>query len=133
MPDHAQPTSGFILGNKTYDKFRHAIQYWIPALGTFYAGLATIWGLPYGVEVVGTLTALGTLLGVIMGISRSTYDKTDAAFDGALVVDETANKSLLDLQTPIEQMAQQKQIVFKVKHEPGALVQPEPIDSESQE
>ena len=132
MPDHAQPSSGFILGNKTYDKFRHVVQYWIPALGTFYAGLATIWGLPYGVEVVGSLTALGTLMGVILGISKSTYNKTDAGIDGAFVVDHENNVSLLDVSTSISQMTEQDTITLKVKHEPGTLTSMRE-DTDSQE
>ena len=35
-----------------------------------------IWSLPYGEQVVGTITAVDTFLGVILGISTSQYNKT---------------------------------------------------------
>ena len=39
--------------------------YFLPALGTLYFALAGIWGLPYGEQLVGTITAIDTFLGVI--------------------------------------------------------------------
>ena len=50
--------------------------YLLPAAGTLYFTLAGIWGLPYGEQVVGTITAVDTFLGVILGISTSQYNKT---------------------------------------------------------
>lgn len=41
----------------------------LPALGTLYFALASIWGFPYGEEVVGTITAIDTFLGVILTMS----------------------------------------------------------------
>ncbi len=49
--------------------------YVFPAVGTLYFALAGIWGLPYGEQIVGTITAFDTFLGVILGISKSKYDK----------------------------------------------------------
>jgi len=40
-----------------------------------YFALAGIWGLPYGEQLVGTITAIDTFLGVILGISKSKYNK----------------------------------------------------------
>ena len=48
--------------------------YFLPALGTLYFALAGIWGLPYGEQLVGTITAIDTFLGVILGISKSKYN-----------------------------------------------------------
>jgi hypothetical protein len=47
----------------------------LPALGTLYFALAGIWGFPYGEQIVGTITAVDTFLGVILGISAVTYKK----------------------------------------------------------
>ena len=49
--------------------------YFLPALGTLYFALAGIWGLHYGEQLVGTITAIDTFLGVILGISKSKYNK----------------------------------------------------------
>ncbi len=66
------------LSNTMYDILKWIALYLLPALGTLYFALASIWGLPYGEQVVGTITAVDTFLGVILGISTNTYKKTDA-------------------------------------------------------
>lgn len=64
------------MSNKTYDTLKKITQYVIPALGTFYFALAGIWGLPYGEEIVGTLTAVDTLFGAILGYSSKKYTES---------------------------------------------------------
>ena len=63
------------LKNKTYDLLKWIARYLLPARGTLYFALSGIWGLPYGEEVVGTITAADTFLGVLLGISSATYKK----------------------------------------------------------
>lgn len=47
----------------------------LPALGTLYFALAGIWNLPCGEQVVGTIAAIDTFMGVILGISSANYNK----------------------------------------------------------
>jgi hypothetical protein len=61
------------LSNKTYDLLKWIAQILLPALGTLYFALASIWELPYAEQIVGTLTAIDTFLGVLLGISNSVY------------------------------------------------------------
>lgn len=63
------------MGNKTYDVLKWIAQFLLPAAGTLYFALAGIWGLPYGEQVVGTITAIDTFLGVLLGISTASYNK----------------------------------------------------------
>ncbi len=63
------------LSNKTYDVLKWIAQYLLPAAGTLYFALAGIWGLPYGEQIVGTITAVDTFLGVLLGISAASYNK----------------------------------------------------------
>lgn len=63
------------LSNKTYDVLKWVAMYLLPALGTFYFALAGIWGLPYGEQIVGTITAVDTFIGVLLGISNAQYKK----------------------------------------------------------
>lgn len=65
-----------MMTNKTYDIMKWIAQYGLPAIGTLYFALAGIWGLPYGEEVVGTITAFDAFLGVLLGISTAQYNKT---------------------------------------------------------
>ena len=59
------------MSNKTYDTLKWIAQY-------LYFALAGIWGLPCGEQVVGTITAVDTFLGVILGISAAQYNKTES-------------------------------------------------------
>jgi hypothetical protein len=63
------------MSNKLYDVLKWIAMYLLPALGTLYFALSGIWGLPYGEEIVGTLTAIDTFLGVLLGISTANYYK----------------------------------------------------------
>lgn len=63
------------MSNRTYDILKWIAQYLLPAAGTLYFALASIWGLPYGEQVVGTITAIDAFLGVILGISTAQYEK----------------------------------------------------------
>ena len=63
------------MSDKVYDALKWIAMYLLPALGTLYFALAGIWGLPYGEQIVGTITAVDTFLGVILGISASQYNK----------------------------------------------------------
>lgn len=68
--------------DKTYNVLKWMAQLLLPAMGTLYFALASIWRLPYGEQVVGTITAVDTFLGVILGITTAQYkqkQKTDAA------------------------------------------------------
>lgn len=64
-----------MLSNKVYDVLKWIAQLLLPALATLYFALAGIWGFPYGEEVVGTITAIDTFLGILLGISTATYNK----------------------------------------------------------
>lgn len=63
------------LSNSVYDILKWIAMVAIPAVGTLYFALAGIWGWPYGEEIVGTLTAIDTCLGVLLGISNAQYKK----------------------------------------------------------
>lgn len=66
------------LSNKTYDVLKWIAQYVLPAAGTLYFALAGIWGLPYGEQIVGTITAVDTFLGVLLGVSTAKYVKENS-------------------------------------------------------
>lgn len=64
-----------ILSDKTYSLLKWVALILLPALGTLYFALASIWGLPFGEQIVGTITAIDTFLGAILGISTNNYKK----------------------------------------------------------
>ena len=63
------------MSNKVYDILKWIAQFLLPAIGTLYFALAGIWGFPYGEQIVGTITAVDTFLGVVLGISTARYNK----------------------------------------------------------
>lgn len=68
----------FRMSNRTYDVLCWIARIALPAIGTLYFALAKIWGFPYAAEIVGTITAVDTFLGVILGISDAKYDAEKA-------------------------------------------------------
>lgn len=65
------------MTNKTYDVLHDVAIYVLPALGTLYFALSQIWRLPYGPEIVGTITAIDTFLGGFLKIAKNKYDKEE--------------------------------------------------------
>lgn len=61
------------MTNELYDILKKCCQIYLPALGTLYFALASIWNLPYGEQIVGTITAVVTFLGVCLQISSNGY------------------------------------------------------------
>ena len=66
------------FSNKVYDVLKWIAQLLLPAAGTLYFALASIWGLPFGEQIVGSITAVDAFLGVILGISSVNYNKEES-------------------------------------------------------
>ena len=63
------------MSNKLYDVLKWIATVVLPAIGTLYFALAGIWNFPYADQVVGTITAVVTFLGIVLGISSAQYHK----------------------------------------------------------
>lgn len=61
------------MSNTVYDVLKWIALILLPAMATFYAAIAAVWGLPYTEQVVGTITAVDTLLGTLLKISSDKY------------------------------------------------------------
>ena len=86
---------------RTYDILKFIAQIVLPAVSTLYFSLSETWDLPYGLQVVGTITAIDLFLGVILGFSSHQYYKTGANFDGELKMvsdEEGREKVVFDVQ-----------------------------------
>ena len=64
-----------IFSDKVYDVLKWVAQIALPAIGALYFALSQIWGLPYGEQVVGTITVVDCFLGALLGISTMIYNK----------------------------------------------------------
>ena len=66
------------MSNKLYDVLKWVSLVVLPALATLCFAVTGIWGLPYGNEIMGTIVAVETFLGAILGISNVQYKKATA-------------------------------------------------------
>lgn len=64
-----------VLPDKVYDVLKFIAQIFLPAVSTLYLALAGIWNLPFGEQISGTIMAIDTFLGVLLGISSANYNK----------------------------------------------------------
>lgn len=67
------------MDNKVYDVLKWITVICLPALGTLYFALSGIWGFPYAEQVVGTISAVTTCFGILLGISTAEYNKNGGA------------------------------------------------------
>jgi hypothetical protein len=63
------------IPDKVYDVLKWTALIALPALATFYSIVGKVWGWPYIGEVTTTITALGTLIGALIGLSTLSYNK----------------------------------------------------------
>ena len=79
----------------TYDFLKDTALIYLPALGALYFALAAIWGLPAAEQVVGTITAVDVFLGIVLKISKTSYDNSDKSKDGSIDIVPTEGLPIL--------------------------------------
>lgn len=62
-----------MISNKLYDFMKMLCSVYLPALSVFYAAIAKIWGLPFPVEICGTLAAAAVFIGAVIKKSSDNY------------------------------------------------------------
>ena len=101
------------MSNKTYDILKLVAQIVLPAFGTFVAGIFSLYHLPYGEQVVGTITLIDTFLGALLKISSDGYSG-----DGELIVDSSDPlKDVYSISIPNypELLATKDKVILSVK------------------
>lgn len=102
-----------MMNDKTYDIVKWISTIVLPAIGTLYFALASIWGFPYAEQIVGTITALVTFLGVVLKISSSKYEG-----NGIMAINQNDETGLSEytfaLGTPLSDIQGKKLVTFKV-------------------
>lgn len=67
------------MNDKLYNILKWVVMIALPAIATLYTALAAIWGWPMADAVSQTIAAITTFLGVLLGISTYSYNKSQAA------------------------------------------------------
>lgn len=107
------------LSDKAYVILEWVARVLLPSLATLYLALATLWHFPYGPEVVGTIVALDTFLGVFIGMAQRSYDASDAKFNGSITVTPTDGGTALSGLVLDKDPAELQQLVLKVTQSPN--------------
>jgi hypothetical protein len=102
-----------ITNSKTYDLLKSIAMIWLPAATTLYFAIASIWGIPDTTAVIGTMTAVDTCLGGVLGISSKAYTPP---VNGTLVLDEHGLKNA-SFDVTAEEAAAKKILTLAVKRE----------------
>lgn len=111
------PTQGFVLGTALYNQLKFIALVLLPAISTLYFSLGGIWNLPNVTQVIGSITAVDTFLGVLLGLSTRAYNKSPLRFNGNIVISQNEDgKKLysLELNDDVENIDNMQQVVFKV-------------------
>lgn len=70
-----------MLPDKIYRILKWLCLIGLPALGTLWFTLSSIWGWPYGEAVLGTISAVATFIGVCIGVSTIQYNAKNKGDD----------------------------------------------------
>ena len=110
------------FSDTVYNVLKFVAQVALPGAGTLYFTVANIWGLPEADAVVGTVVAVDTFLGVLLGLSSNQYNKSDARYDGTFDVVEENDGLVtmkLNLERNPEALENQDEVRFKVVRRAG--------------
>lgn len=116
----AETPATIFLSSASYDRLKLIAQVILPGLGTLYFTLSQIWGLPKGEEVVGTITAVDALLGLLLAVSTRRYNEAVKAPDGKLVLG-TGDPEVVLLEDDQEALVDKGEVKLVVTEDPPPL------------
>lgn len=112
----------FTMDDRTYNKLRWMSISVLPAAGTLYFALSTIWGWPNGDAVLGSVVALQAFLGIVLGVSSKAYDKSEARYDGDMLVHKDEEGDAVGFHMALNgdpaDLKDKKEVIFKIKAAP---------------
>jgi imidazoleglycerol phosphate synthase glutamine amidotransferase subunit HisH len=108
-----------LLGDATYTAVKNIAAIVLPAFGALYFTLAQIWHLPNAEQVLGTVAAVNTFFGVVLGIATKSYNNSDTKYAGEVAFeavdgDETTKMMVARLNTHPQVIASMDSATFKV-------------------
>lgn len=108
-----------MITGKLYEYLKWIAQIVLPGVGALYVALAGLWGLPAAEQVAGTILAVDTFLGLILGISQVSYNKQVGGGVANVIPKEGGGLTYsLVLDGDPSDLANMKEVRFKV-NSPG--------------
>lgn len=117
VADLSEDSEKPLMSNKTYDVLKFVTQILLPGIGTLYFALSGIWGFPNAEQVVGTITAVVTFLGLLLNVSSKTYQESASRFDGVVNVEQPSDERTLyslEVSGDPAEIANKNEITLKV-------------------
>lgn len=118
------PSKNPILSDRWYTILEWVARVLLPAVATFYAAVGALWGWDNVTQVVGSIVAFDTFLGLFLGLAQRSYDASSQKFDGNMIVMNSADGGKtfsLELDKNPDELASMDKITFKVQ--PATLPQ----------
>lgn len=113
--EEATPNHGFLLSSKLYLRLKGFALLFLPAVAACYFGLSWFGHQPAVTAVLGVISILELLLGMILAISSDNYNRME--FDGRIIKNSTpqgGRSYLLDLNVDPEDVADMTIVRFKI-------------------
>jgi len=121
------------ISNRAYNTLKWVALVGLPAVATCYAFIAGIWGISHTQDVIGSITAVDTCLGTLLGVSSKSYQKSTPS-DGNLVIDKSDSERdnySLELTTPFSEIDKRDQLVLNVTKPPRTPTVPSEVQNGS--
>lgn len=116
-----------LLTNRLYNAGKFVALVLLPAAATLWLVVAGIWHFGNGEEVAGTITAIDTFLGALLGLATKQYNNSDVKYAGTLAVRNGEDGSTLHLGSiDPDKVLTQDEVTFKMVHDPTP-VDPHPL------
>lgn len=110
---------GFTISPKLYNFLKWVALVLLPALTALYVGVGSLWNFPAITQVVGTMTVLNTVLGIILNKSSKNFAKEQVV--GDLIVQQDSDGLAAGIRMVAHRdpliLDEQKKAVFIVKRE----------------
>lgn len=111
--------TGFTMSSKWYDFLKWVALVLLPGLAALYFALGQIWNLPASEQVVGTITAIDTFLGLL--INKTSKNNAVNNVAGELIVKQDYDGTPMGIRMVATRdpliLEDQSQAVFQVKRE----------------
>lgn len=89
FPPSVQPPRDYLLPDKVYVVGRAFVGLILPAISALIFALGGIWNYDHVTEIIGTIAALTVFLGAVLAFGRTSYDRSDAKYDGVINLSES--------------------------------------------
>ena len=108
------PEKRSVLNDSTLTVLKYVALILLPAAATLYIALASLWNFPNVEAVVGTITAIDTFLGVLLGLIKT---GRPATYDGTIDVSSEGDKKIftLNLHSDPQELDQKQEVLFKIE------------------